>query len=52
MERSLSYLVNNLSEGIHRIKSKFGRHDKNVEHTELNITIATIFLNRQILKMI
>ena len=25
---------------------------KNVEHAELNITIATIFLNRKILKMI
>ena len=28
MATSLSNLVNNLSEGIHRIKCKFGRDDK------------------------
>ena len=34
---SLSNLVNNLSEGIHRIKCKLGHDDKNVKHVELNI---------------
>ena len=36
MPRSLSSLVNNLAEGNHRIKCKFGHHDKNVKHAELN----------------
>ena len=43
---SLSNLVNNLSEGIHKIKRKY-RHDvKNVKLAELNISIAIVFLNR------
>ena len=49
MTRSLSNLVNNLSEGIHKIKCKFGHDDKKCE---LNISVATAFLNIQILKMI
>ena len=49
---SLSNLVNNLSEGIHRFKCKFGHNDKNVKHVELNINIATVFWNTHILKMI
>ena len=31
MESSLSYLVNNLSEGIDRMKCKFGNDDKKCE---------------------
>ena len=31
MASSLSNLVNNLSEGIHRIKCKFGHNDKKYE---------------------
>ena len=31
MASSLSNLVNNLSEGIHRIKFKYGHNDKNCE---------------------
>ena len=31
MPSSLSSLVNNLSEGNHRIKCKFGHHDKRCE---------------------
>ena len=31
MASSLSKLVNNLSEGIHRIKCKFGHYDKKCE---------------------
>ena len=52
MASSLSNLVNNISEGIHRIKCKFGHDDKNVKHVELNITIATVLFNIQILKII
>ena len=55
MASSLSNLVNNLSEGIPRIKCKFEHDDKNFLDflpLELNISIANIFLNTQILKMI
>ena len=52
MASSLSNLVNNFSEGIHRIKYKYRHDDKNLKHVELNISIATVFLNTQILKMI
>ena len=45
MGSSLSNLVNNLSEGIRRIKCKYGHDDKNVILAELNISIATVFLN-------
>ena len=36
MASSLSNLVNNLSEGLCRIKCKLGRDNKNVKHVELN----------------
>ena len=52
MASSLSNYVNNLSEGIHKIESKYGTMIKNVKLAELNISIATVFLNTQILKMI
>ena len=52
MASSLSNLVNNLCEGIHRIKCKFGHDDKNVKHVELYISIATAFWNTHNLKMI
>ena len=52
MASSLSNLVNNFSEGIHRIKCKFGDEEKNVKLVELNISIATAFLNIKTLKMI
>ena len=45
MESSLSNVTNNLSEGIRRIKYKFGHDDKNVKILEL------VFLKTQILKM-
>ena len=45
MASSLSNLVNNLSEGIHRIKCKYRHDDKNVKLVELNINIETVFLN-------
>ena len=52
MASSLSNLFNNFSPGINRIKCKYGHDDKNVKHAELNINIATVFLNIQTLKMI
>ena len=52
MVSSLSNLANNLSQGIHRVKCKCGHDDKNVKHVELNISIATVFLNIQISKII
>ena len=39
MARLLSNFVNNLSEGIHRIKCKFEHDDKKCEIPELNISI-------------
>ena len=45
MSSLLSNLVNKLFEGIHGIKYKLGHDDKNVKHVELNISIATVFLN-------
>ena len=41
---------NNLSEGIHKIKCKYGHNYKNAKLAKLNISIATVFLNTQILK--
>ena len=43
MASSLSNLVNNLSEGIHRIKCKFEHADNAVKFVELNIRIPTLF---------
>ena len=42
MASSLSNLVNNLPERLHRIK--LGHDEKNVKHMELNISIATVSL--------
>ena len=50
MARSLSNLVNNLSEGIHKIKCKYRYHD-HVKHAELNTKIVTVFLNTYTLKV-
>ena len=44
MARSLSNLVNNFSEEIHKTEYEYGRDDKvNVKTAELDITIATNF---------
>ena len=45
---SLSNVVNNLSEEIHRIKCKYGHDDK----SKLNISIEIVFSNIQSLKII
>ena len=50
MASSLSNLLHNFSEGIHRIK--LDTMIKNVKYVELNIRFAIAFLNIQILKMI
>ena len=50
MATLLSNLLNNLSEGIHKIKCKYRHGDKkkkNAKPAALNINIATVFLNTQ-----
>ena len=49
----LSNLVNNVAEGIHKVKCKHG-HDnkKNAKCVELNTKIKTAFSNTQILEII
>ena len=44
MVSSLSNLINNLLEEIYKIKRKC-EHDKNVKLAELNVSIASVFLN-------
>ena len=52
MASSLSSVINNLAEGIHKINCKHGHNDKkNVKPAESNINIATVFLNPQTLMM-
>ena len=51
MASSLSNLVNNLSEKTIKLTVKVGTMTKNVKLAELNVNIATVFLNTQILKM-
>ena len=52
MASLLLSLANNLAEGIHRIKYKYGEDNKKCEHKELNTKIASGFLNIQTLKII
>ena len=52
MASLLSNLVNNLSKVIQKIKCKYRHNDKRCELVQLNINIATVFLNTQTLKMI
>ena len=52
MASSLSNLVNNFSEGIHKIKYEHGNDDKNVKLVELNISIATVLLKTKTIMMI
>ena len=48
----LSNFVDNLSEGIHKIKCKYGTVIKNVKLVELRTKYATVFLNTQTLRVI
>ena len=41
----LSNLVNNLLEGIHKIKRKYKHDDKNCETRELNTKNSNVLLN-------
>ena len=43
MASSLSNLVNNLSEGIHRIRCKFGHNDKICETCEIKYKFCDCF---------
>ena len=43
MASTLSYLVNNISEGIHKVKCKYGHNEKNVKLVELHSKNATGF---------
>ena len=52
MASSLSSLVNNLSEGIHKIKCKDEHDELDMKLVQLNIKIASAFFNTQALKMI
>ena len=52
MASSLSNLVNNISEGIHKINCKYRHDDKNVKIVQSSTEIATAFLNTQTLKTI
>ena len=52
MASSLSNLVNNLSEEVDRIKWKFEHEDKKCEICGINLSLATVFLNTQTLRMI
>ena len=52
MTSSLSNLINNLSKEIHKTKCKNRHEDKKVTLRGLNVSIATDFLNKQILEMI
>ena len=48
---SLSNPVNNLAEGVHKIKCNYEHLDKNVKLVELNTKIENNFLNTQVIKM-
>ena len=52
MRNSLSNLVKNLSEGIHRLKCKFGLDDKKSETCGIKYKYCDCYLNTSILKMI
>ena len=53
MASSLSNLVNYFLRGIHKTKCQYRHNEKNnVNLAESNISIATVFLNTEILKMI
>ena len=55
MASSLSNLINNVAEGIHKTKFKYDKKCiliKNVKLLELNTNTARVFLNTQTLKII
>ena len=52
MANSLSNLANIFLKEFIELNVNWDMMIKNVKHVELNISIATVFLNTQILKMI
>ena len=53
MTSALSNLINNISEGIHRIKCKFRHDDKKYEIRRIKYNYCdSVFFNVQTLKMI
>ena len=52
MANSLSNLVNNFSEGIHKIKCKQGHDGKKCETCRIKYKYCDCFLNTQTLKII
>ena len=52
MTSSSSTLVNNLAEGIQKIKCKYRHDNKKSKIAGLNTNIVSTFLNTQTLKMI
>ena len=52
MASSLPNFVKNFSEVIYRIKFKFRDDDKKRGRCGINLSIATVFLNTKILKML
>ena len=51
MASSLSNLVDNLAEGIHKVKCKYEHDDIKFEIVEFNTKIVSTILNTQTLKM-
>ena len=52
MASSLSNLVDNVAEGIHTIKCKYGHDNEKCETCEIKYKDLIFFLNTQTLKMI
>ena len=52
MTSSLSNLVNNFAEVIHKIKCKYKNNDKKCETCEINANNSTASLNTKTLKMV
>ena len=52
MATSLSNLTNNLSEGIHKTKGKYGHDDKKCEICRIKYKYCDCFLETQILNLI
>ena len=52
MASSLSNLVDNLAEGIHKVKCKINMKIKNMKRLKLNTKIVSVTSNTQTVKMI
>ena len=52
MASSLLNLVNNLSEGVHKIKCKYGHDNKKIQNLELNTKIVSVVMNIPTLMLI